>query len=189
MFSSSVFKVINGVSVDTYNGNLAAYQMTLQQAVASSMTGVAYNEVVNMVATSAPAPSSRTALSHLRAFNLLRPLSGDAIQVTYTVSTTSALSQAQLEAQLSDSVSTGNFNTLMHAYAATNGAVALETATSSSITITSADDGSDNSKKLSTAELVGVIVGSAVGFLLLAGLAYYFCARKKGLLNQPGVEL
>jgi hypothetical protein len=180
--------VINGISLNTYNADEPTNKMTLQQAIAGSMMGVLYTEIINFKATSASTSSATAALHSLRQHLRLHALTdSNAIQISYTVSTSSVLSTQQLEAQLSDSVSTGNFNTLMQAYATAVGATALETATSDSITITT--DNHSSSDKLTTAELVGVIVGSVACVAILIALACCLLRPKKGLLNQPGVEL
>lgn len=177
----TIMQTINGITLDTYNSDVATYMLTLQQAIASSMIGVAYTDVQNLVATSA------TSSAMLKSFHL-RVLSSGAIQITYTVSTNSNMDASALESQLTNSVNTGTFNTLMSSYATANGATGLEDATSGPVTITPTDDGG-SSNGLSTGELAGIIIGSVVGFALLCGLVYYFMMPKKGLLNQPNVEL
>ena len=161
--------------------------------------GVLPSAIQNMVATTATSSATSTATSLFSAAALsnavlehggLRSYTTSAVSISYTVTTTTQMSTSSLEAQLSDSVNSGNFNTLMQSYATVNGATGLETATSEPVTFTtnSDDDSSDND--LSDGAIAGIAIGGAAGLALIGAGVYYFGVRKdKSLLSQPNVEL
>ena len=162
------------------------------------MMGVLPSAIQNMVATTATSSATSTATSLFSAAALsnavlehggLRSYTTSAVSISYTVTTTTQMSTSSLEAQLSDSVNSGNFNTLMQSYATVNGATGLETATSEPVTFTTnSDDDDDND--LSEGAIVGIAIGGAAGLALIGAGVYYFCVRKnKSLLSQPNVEL
>jgi hypothetical protein len=173
---------INGISLSTYNSDVDLYSKTLAQAVAATMINVPYTDIINMVAADVPAASAT-----LR----LRVMDSSAIQFSYTVSTTTTLSQTDLETQLTTSVDNGNFNTLMQSYATTNGATGLTTATSDSVTVTPYNSGGGGDNGLSDGALAGIVIGCIAGAFILIGAVYYFvfASKTKSLLNAPNVEL
>ena len=190
LFFPLEFQVINGISLSTYNSK-AAYPKTIAQAIASSMIGVAYTDVINMVATSTSSSSVVTLLSPASLRKAAESSSTSAISLTYTVNTVSTMSTSALESQLTNSVNSGNFNTLMQSYAVGNDATGLEDATSDSVQITAADS-SSSGNDLSTGEIAGIVVGCVVGLALVIAVAYYFLYRdpdSKGLLSQPQINL
>lgn len=162
--------------------------------------GVLPSAIQNMVATTATSSATSTATSLFSAAALsnavlehggLRSYTTSAVSISYTVTTTTQMSTSSLEAQLSDSVNSGNFNTLMQSYATVNGATGLETATSEPVTFTTnTDDDSSSDNDLSEGAIVGIAIGGAAGLALIGAGVYYFCVRKdKSLLSQPNVEL
>jgi hypothetical protein len=157
--------------------------MTLAQSIAATMIGVPYTDIINMVAQDVT-----TAAAKLR----LRVQDSAAIAFSYTVSTTTAIAATDLEAQLVASVDSGVFNTIMQSFATTNGATALETATSDPVTITPYSSGGDGgSDGLSDGAIAGIVIGCIAGAIILVGAVYYFVfsGGSKSLLNAPNLEL
>jgi hypothetical protein len=118
------------------------------------------------------------------------------LQIQYTVTVESVYTYDQMSTQLSISVSSGAFTDLMQAYAATNSATGLETATSDSVDISDNDDDNngDNDNKdetlLKDGEIAGVVIGVIAFFSIVGVLVYYFCwGRKSALANGANLEL
>jgi hypothetical protein len=165
-----VSQTINGVSVDDYNTDKAAYDATLQQTIAASMEGVDASDVTIDSVTAAPTSSVQALL---RQHTFLRSLSTGGIVVTYTVRTESMLSSEQLFAQLTAAVSDGSFNTNMQANAATNGATGLETATAQEPEdVTPAAD-NDSDDKITDGAVAAIVIGVIFGVIMIA-IGIYF---------------
>lgn len=140
------------------------------------MRGVAEEEITDLVVTS---PTARLHAHH----QSLRALQSSSISVTYTVTTTSVYSAAQLIAQLKEALSTGAFTALLQAKAFENGASDLENASSDSAEVQSESDSDD--EVLSTGAIIGIAIGGAAFLIIVFALIYYMCAAKSTSTVTP----
>lgn len=119
----------------------------------------------------------------------------DSVTLSYTVSVVTPLPAETILSELADSVEGGTFNALLHQYAADNGATALATATSESVTATEdtsggggGSGGGDDDGEIEAAA-IGTIIGIAIGgfvALVLIGVGIYCaCARGKSGAVAP----
>ena len=192
-----ILQIINGISLTTYNTNVALYSSTLISAIAASMEGVATTAVTGFVATAATDTPHAVHLtdallsSTLSASQSLRRLQGsNAISTTYTVTTQSVYTASQLASQLDNAITSGLFDETLHTTATNNGATALTTASSGLLTVTYPQSSDGDSDKLSDGAIAGIVIGCVVGAAIIIALVYYFCgAGKTSMSSQPHVEL
>ncbi len=114
----------------------------------------------------------------------LHPLASSSLSVSYSiVLTTAALTYADLQYQLTQSVETGQFNSFLHTNADTYNVPALTTASSTITSTQNSGDGTDDSTGSgsggsSSTMTLPMLVGIAVGAGALLGIvvtAFYFC--------------
>ncbi len=178
-------KVINGISLTTYNDDPNLYNSVLSESIAQCMDGIVASDISQLRASNANPTSRRRILIEVTA------TSGTAIGISYLVTDdTPGASYNTLSSQLEAAVSTGNFNTYLNANAAASGATALEGCSSSSVTTTlvNANNDDSNSSSLSTGAIVGIVIGGVVFLGLIVGLIVYFTMGKRSSANPVGGE-
>jgi hypothetical protein len=120
------------------------------------------------------------------------------IAVSYSVTTTTQLSQGALQAQLETATSTGQFNSLLTSYAVANGAPAFVNATSTGLIVatespTAAPVLAPSPTAAASAGLgamwIGIIVAGGVVFLLAIAAALWYIRRQMlvGSEAQSGI--
>jgi hypothetical protein len=174
-------QTIDGVGFSDYTDNKAAYEKTFKQAIASAITGATEDSVTNLVVTD---PSATAAAARILSTASLRRLQGrlfasSSVVLRYTVVVTdTTLSVDGLMGELTSAVNSGAFTTAIQAYAVSNGAAGLETATSDSVTIES--QGGDDGIAMSIGGIIGITLGGgAVLVAAIAATAVYCCSTKR----------
>lgn len=151
---------------------MAVYSLTLKQAIAATMQDVDVSGITDMVVTaSAARASADTARATLRALQ-----ASSAVDLAYTVSGVSHYSSSQLASQLQAALASGDFNTVLHLYAAQNGATELASATSSSAETDIKEDKA--APLLSTGAIIGIAVGGGALLLFVVALIVWLMCRK-----------
>lgn len=184
---------INGVTTSKFNANNANL-LALIKTIAGTMTQVPTTAVTQLVVSDVPASAARlgsaTATSTVSVapavpaigavHNSVAPLAttGAAIQIKYTVKTTTGFSAHQLWTELSTAVSSGSFNADLNANAL-NSNTDLIGCTSSSATSRHFSD--DKETGLSGGQIFGVVMGGLFLGVMAVG-AVYLLVIKKGAL-------
>lgn len=164
--------------MDIYSANDELYDTTFKQAIAATMTGVTADDFTAFVVAAA---ADTTTARRLGATFVARVLASDSVEIVYTVTLVTSTSASALVDQLTSAVGDGTFNALLHQFAADNGATALTTATSESVSATdaSSSDGGDDSEVLDTGAIIGIAVGGFVVLMIIVVGIYCACARGK----------
>jgi hypothetical protein len=163
------------MTVAQYTAHPAAYNLTFQYAVAASLSGAVLPPQVTRITVVADAsvPASRR-LTNLRAD---AAAAADACVVTYRVTLYDAqLSFDELKAMFVDTAASGQMNAHLRDFAALFGVSTLEDVDVTTLAVNRADDDHDGSKKLTTAQIVGIAIGAFM-FCVLAALAVWFAYR------------
>lgn len=181
--SFKAVQTVSGISITQFNTNPTLYTTTLKQSIAATMDGVTENDFSSFVVT---AGNTRVSSGLRRAFSSRR-LQTSSIVATYTVQTTSLLTAEDLEDQLTNAVTSGDFNSILQTTAAINNATDLENATSESVEVESADGGSSNDD-LSGGAIAGIVIGVVVGTVLIAMIIYYFAFMGGSFTSVNGGE-
>lgn len=166
-------QTIVGFSLDAFNADVELYTLTIKQSVAATMQDVPVESITDLVVTAAAAR-----LVPATVLSVQRAMTTDSVDITYTVTVTSALTVEALMEQLTSAVEDGTFTDLLQAQALTNGATALTTATSDSVTTTAASD-DDDAPVLDTGAVVGIAIGGFVFLVLVAVGIYFLCSGSK----------
>mmetsp|Transcript_25636 Transcript_25636/g.44095 ORF Transcript_25636/g.44095 Transcript_25636/m.44095 type:complete len:496 (-) Transcript_25636:190-1677(-) len=168
-----VSQVLYGISAAVFNANSANAQV-LKTSIAAAMTSVSSGSVKNLqvadITTSAArAHKVRSAVVH-------SPQAVDpsaAVTVTYTVSTQSTHSAAQLVTQLAASVTSGAFNTNLQSNAQSSGTAELLGCTSDAVSTTVVTDtDNDDERPLDGGGVFGVVVGVMFIAAIFIGAVY-----------------
>lgn len=175
--------------MDTFESDVDACTLTIQQTVAASMIGVVPSDVINVVASAASASAS-VWTQQLRALSRYHPLAGSAITVSYEVSTYSSFSEESLQSQLKNAVKTGTFDTLLSSYATSNGATGLVGATSDTISMTSLsdDDTDDDTTRIRPALIALIAIGCIVAIVVIVEAVYSNCIYKAREPDNPAAD-
>jgi hypothetical protein len=163
------------MTVAEYAAHPAAYNLTFQYAVAASLSGAVLPQQVTHITVVADGsvPASRR-LANLRAD---AAAAADACVITYRVTLYDAqLSFDDLKAMFVDTAASGQMNAHLRHFAALFGITTLEDVDVTTLAVNRADDDDDNTKKLTTAQIVGVAIGAFM-FCVLVALAVWFAHR------------
>lgn len=195
LISFSSTQNINGVTTTKFNAN-NANTLTLVKTIAGAMTQVPTTAVTQLVVSDVPTSAARLGSSFAASNEVvlstaadkhsdIAPLAttGAAIQIKYTVKTTTPLSAHQLWTELSSAVSSGSFNADLNANAL-NSNTDLVGCTSNAATSRHFSD--DKESGLAGGQIFGVVVGGLFLGVMAAG-AVYLLVFKKGALR--GVEI
>lgn len=171
LFSPALcYQLVQGLSIADYQSDESNNQNTLTTSIAACMTNVPATAIQNLQASS----YSTVALT---------AESTAAIAISYVVHATLAgATYASLSAQLSQSISSGYFNSVLRTTAVTNSAVYLINATSNAVTTTEIVGSDDDacSDCLGTGAIVGIAVGVGVAFCGLVAVCLWFTVYRKG---------
>lgn len=165
----SARQIVHGLSISQYKAHHTVNELTLKTAIAGCMDGVTIN---NFKKWQASAGESR----RLEGIYLRRLTSSSSIQLVYTVNVRSKLTANQLFSQLSTNVANGNFNLLLQQAAQANNAGDLLHTESDSVELV---DGGSNNNKISDGAVVGIVIGTVIGMLLLI-VGIYMCIASVG---------
>jgi len=158
-----------------YNAQKVLYNLTLQHTIASTLDGVIPERVTNIVV--GPPPSARTA-------GKIRTHAGpastdDAVSLKYTVTVRDPLlGFSDLKAQLETAVTSKAMDDNLRTTATEFGVFNLVNGTFSAPLVTNPNESSDDSDKLSTGALIGIIVGAIIALVLLISMCYFCLARR-----------
>jgi hypothetical protein len=181
-----VKQTINGISFANYLADQATNDLVLKTSIAGCMDGITVDDVTDLVASAAAA---RRALQVRTRVNVQdhRALQSDSIAVTYTILTVSQLTSQQLFAQLNNNVNDGTFTILLRNAAVNNNALSLTDASSDSTTNLTPEntDSQSDGDELSDGAIAGIVIGGVVFLVLVAIVAWYFCARKSDSAVVP----
>jgi hypothetical protein len=123
-------QIINNIALNEFDVDVSKYTETLQKVIAACMDGVEPEEIINIVVESVTASGER--VSGQRALQE----GGDAISVSYEVQVDDPTKTFEmLSEELTTSVETGEFNTIMAETATETGATGLVDTTSDGVAI------------------------------------------------------
>jgi len=175
--SFTVTQVIDGIDSATYmSSTMNAY--VLVTTIASVMTGVPSSAVIN-VQIGNTSPTRRRLGDVLEASP--QAMAGKAIAATYSIITTTIYSQDQLYSELSNSVNTGTFTSVLNNYATSLGAPNLSGCTSNKVNYYGEGDGSGGSGSLSLSigAIIGIVVGVLGGITLITALVVWIVVQRR----------
>jgi len=156
-------QIIRGIDAETFNANPVNAQV-LTQTIADAMPGITPAEILELTTS-----GSRRRLNMRR----LQAGSSASTTVTYTVSSLTTTSAAELQNALTTSVTSGAFTTDLNANAASTGGNDMVGTSSNSF----ASD-SDKDDKLSTGAIVGIVIGCVAFVVIVIALMWCCFCRK-----------
>ena len=165
--------MLYGISAAVFNTNSANAQV-LKTSIASAMTSVSSGSVKNLQVadiTTSAARAHEVYSTVVHAPQAVDPSA--AVTLTYTVSTQSTHSAAQLVTQLAASVTSGAFNTNLQSNSQSSGAADLLGCTSDSVSTTIVTDtDNDDERPLDGGGIFGVVVGVMFIAAIFIGAVY-----------------
>jgi hypothetical protein len=171
------------MTLDNYNAQKAAYNLTIQHTVADAMDGVTPERVTNILVT-----PTATGSAHRGLFSIsTAAASVEAVFLAYTVEVHDpTLSFDELKAQLIEAASSGAMDEDLHNYAAVYGAENLANGTFSAPTVQQVRAQRSSSSKLTGAQITGLVIGIVLCLVLLAtAVAFCLAARKRNDERDP----
>lgn len=176
--SFSASQTLTGVTYAEWTADEVNNENTVKTTIAACMDGVTTSDIHDFTASSTNV--RRGLIVHLR------QLQGNAVQLDYTVSTTSQNTATQLFDQLQTRVSNGDFTIILQQNANGNSATYLLNADSSAIEEVVGDDDDtpvNNDSRLSPGAIAAIVVGSIFGAALVL-LAIYLLVVGTGSSND-----
>jgi hypothetical protein len=152
------------MSIAGYNAQKAAYNRTFQHTVASSMDGVAPEQVSDITVKAATAASVCSLVYTVRVFD-------------------PRLSYKKLIDQLNESASSGDMDENLRSYAASFGISELVNGTFVYFSVsngatTDSETDSSSSDGVHTSVIIGVVIGGVLFLVLAVGSIWYYVAQK-----------
>jgi hypothetical protein len=158
------------MSIAGYNSQEAAYNRTIQHTVASSMDGVAPEQVSDITVKAVATPPATAA---------------SVCSLSYTVRVFDPrLSYKKLIDQLDESASSGNMDENLRSYAARFGISDLVNGTFVHLSVSNGATDSEADSSSSDGVHTSVIIGVAIGgflFLVLAVGSVWYCVAQKNV--------
>ena len=162
------------MTVANYNAQKVLYNLTLQHTIASTLDGVIPERVTNIVVAAAAVT---------RQSGKLRALAGpvteaDAVSLKYTVTVRDPLMHlSTLKEQLETAVASKAMDENLRTTATEFGVLNLVNGTFSAPLVTNPNASSDDSNKLSTGAIAGIIIGGILVLALIILACHYCMAR------------
>ncbi len=168
-------QTVHNLDVVTYNAHKAAYNVTIQQTVATTLEGVSAEGVTDIqVEQMSPTGRIRTnADSTVPRCALTYKLTMFDAQVEFAV----------FRAQLVEAVSAGTMDAHFRHYAGMHGIDNSSYFGEAQVFLLGDDSSASN--KLTGAKIAAIVVGCALGGALYLGVFFAFCARHRRGFDSP----